>query len=201
MKKMLFTLLIIPVFVIAQTLEELDFVSPFNNGVSAVKKADSWGFIDSKGNIVIHFRNDLVLTKTDGYKYPVFKSNRCLISENRKGITYFGYIDKIGKTVITPQFLNASNFNNEEAIVLKLIKEELGRNEILGKNIISHRYFEVVIDKNGTTKSYLNPKGINIVLDKKFIRKPPKITSKKISDSIYAVINENKKWTIVNTNN
>ena len=50
-------------------------------------------------------------------------------------------------------------------------------------------------------KDFLNPKGTNFVLDKKFLRKPPKITSKKISDSMYAVLSENKKWKIVRVDN
>lgn len=201
LKKVLVILLLIPFFSFSQTAEELDFVAPFSDGVAAIKKANSWGFINDKGAIVINFRNDLVLTQFGDSNYPIFKNNRCLISEKKDGITYFGYIDKTGKTVIAPKFLNASNFKNNEAIALELIKNELGENEILGKNIVYYRYFNVTIDSDGNIKNYLNPKGVNVVLDKKYLRKPPKITSKKIYDNIYAVFNENKKWTIVTTNN
>ena len=200
MKKILIILLLLPVFILAQTTEAFDFISPFSNDVAAIKKGDSWGFINDKGIIVIPLRDDLVLTKTNGYKYPIFKNNRCLISEEKEGIKYFGYIDKRGKTVIPAKFLNAYNFNNEEAIVLELIKEELGKNEILGKNIVYYRYYEVVIDCNGINRAFLNPKGVNVVLDKKFLRTIPKITSKRVYDNVYAVLNENKKWTIVTTN-
>ena len=201
MKKLLIILLFIPVIAYAQTTEQLDFIAPFSDDVAAVKKGDSWGFINKKGAIVIDFRNNLVLTEVDGSKYPIFKNNRCLISENKNGITYFGYINKTGKTVIAPKFLNATNFNNNKAIALDIAKEKLGTNKVLGKDVINYRYYEVIIDIDGSIEHYLNPEGIHITLDKKFLRTPPEITSKRISDNIYAVITENKKWKIVVTTN
>jgi len=131
----------------------------------------------------------------------MFKNNRCLISEIKNGITYFGYIDKTGKTIIAPQFLNASNFYHNKAIALQVLKKELGTSNALGKNLVSYRYFEVTIDANGSVEDYLNPSGVNVVLDKEFLRNPPKITSKQISDNIYAVRGENNKWNIVICNN
>ncbi|MDA9069223.1 WG repeat-containing protein [Algibacter sp.] len=196
MKKALITLLLIPVFALTQTLEELDFIAPFNDGVAAIKKDNSWGFINDKGAILINFRDDLVLTETDYGHYPEFNNNRCLISEEKEGILYFGYIDKRGKKVIETKFLNASNFNKNETIALQLIKKELGENDVLGKNVVNYRYYEVIIDTNGTIKNYLNPKGVNVVLDEKFLKKPPKITSKLISDDLFATLNENNKWVL-----
>lgn len=201
MKNLLIILFIIPAFALAQTTEELDFVAPLSDGVAAVKKGNSWGFINDKGDIVVAFRDDLVLTETDDYKYPVFENNRCLISKNKDGIAYFGYIDKTGKIVIEPKFLNASNFNNNNAIVLQIIKEELGNNHLLGKNVVNYRYYEVIIDSSGKVENYLDPKGINVVLDKKFLLTTPEITSKQISNNIYAVRTENNKWKIVSINN
>ena len=40
-----------------------------------------------------------------------------------------------------------------------------------------------------------------MVLDRDFLREPPKITSKRISDKLYAVKNKNKKWTIISIDN
>ncbi|WP_142785912.1 WG repeat-containing protein [Changchengzhania lutea] len=201
MRKVLIILLIIPVLAFTQTTKALDFVAPMYDGVAAIKKDNSWGFVNDKGAIIIDFRNDLVLTKFDDGRYPIFKDGRCLISEKKAGITYFGYIDKKGETIIQPKFLNASNFDNDKALVLHVIKEKLGKNELLGKNIVYHRYYEVTIDTDGNIKDFLNPKGINIALDKKFLRTPPKITSEKISNNLYAVLDENKKWSIVSINN
>ena len=195
MKKQLIIMLIIPVFVFAQTTEELDFISPFNDDIAAIKKDNSWGFINNIGDIVIPFREDLVLTENDGYKYPIFKNNRCLISENRNGIIYFGYIDKMGKTVIEPKFLNALNFDNNQALAIKLTTQTIGTNELLNKRVVYYKYFEVIINTDGGTKDYiLGP--INIVLDKKFLKQPPKITSKSISKDLVATVNKNGKWII-----
>jgi hypothetical protein len=201
MKKLLIIFLLLPVFSLAQTIEELDFIAPLHDGIAAVKKGNSWGFINGKGNVIIDFRDDLVLTETDGYKYPIFKNNRCLISEVKNVIMYFGYIDKSGKTVIETKFLNAMNFDTTKTLALHVMKETLGNNEVLGKNVVNYRYYEVTIDINGTIENYLNPKGTNIVLDKKFIRTIPNITSKQISDNLYAVKTENKKWKLVTFDN
>ena len=196
MKKALIILLLIPVFSLAQTSKELDFIAPFNDGLAAIKKDNSWGFINKKGVIIINFRDDLVLTKTDYGKYPVFHNNRCLISEKKDGIQYFGYIDKTGKKIIETKFLNASNFNNDVALALEVLSQTMGKNDILNKPIVNYKYFEVIIDTKGNVKEYLNPKGINIALDKKFLKKPPKITSKFISEDLVTVLNENNKWVI-----
>lgn len=188
--------LLIPFFGISQTFENLDYISPFNEGVSAIKKDNQWAFINSDGDIVVNFRNDLVVTKFDDGNYPIFKNGRCLIEKKKDGISYFGYIDTSGKTVIEPRFLNAKNFNNNVATVLELEKEEVGKNRALDKSVVYYKYYEVTIDTQGNVKNYLTQKGINIVLDKKFLRKPPKFTAKQISDNLIAVKNENGKWTI-----
>jgi len=196
MKKALIILLLIPVFVLAQTIEELDFISPFTDGVAAIEKDNSWGFINDKGAKIIDFRDDLVLTKTDYGHYPVFHNNRCLISEKKDGILYFGYIDKTGKKVIETKFLNALNFNNNVALALEVLSQTRGKNDLLDKPVVYYKYFEVTIDTEGNVKQYLNPKGNNIALDKKFVKKPPKITSKLISDDLFATLNKNDKWVI-----
>lgn len=196
MKKLLIIFFMIPIFGFSQTTEEFDFIAPYSDGYAAIKKGESWGFVNDKGTIAIDFRYDLVLTETNGNKYPVFKNNRCLISEIKKGITYFGYIDKTGNTVIEPKFLNAINFNNNKALALGILKEELGSNDILGKNVVSYRYFEVIIDTDGNVDTYLNPKGINVVLDKEYLKTPPEITSKQISNNLFVVRTKNSKWMI-----
>ncbi|WP_242158920.1 WG repeat-containing protein [Aestuariivivens sediminis] len=202
MKNLFIILLICPFFVSAQITEELDYIAPFNDGVAAVQKGNSWGFINHNGLLIIDFRDDLVTTAmADGYKYPVFNDDRSLISKKIDGILYFGYIDKTGKTAIVPQFLNASNFNNGQAIALHIIKERLGDNEVLGKNVVNYKYFEVIIDIEGNIVNYLNPKGVNVVLDKGYLQSPPKITSRPITDDLYAVISGNKKWRIVSITN
>ena len=79
MKKALIILLLIPVFALAQTSKELDFMVPFNDGLTAIMKDNSWGFINNIGNNIINFKDNFVLTKNDFGKYPVFHNNCCLI--------------------------------------------------------------------------------------------------------------------------
>ena len=199
MKKVIILLvavLLIPTFGNSQTIENLDYISPFHEGVSAIKKNNQWAFINKEGDIVINFRDDLVTTKSDDGNFPIFKSGRCLIVNSKEGISYFGYINNSGETVVEPRFLNATNFNNKTAIALELTKEEIGKNTALGKNMVNYKYFEVTIDVDGNVKNYLNPKGVTVVLDKKFLREPPKFMSMEISENLVAIKNEKGKWTI-----
>lgn len=194
---LLIALLFIPVFCFAQNVENIDYISSFNDEVAAIKKDGQWAFINKEGNIVINFRNDLVSTKTNDGSYPVFINDRCIIVKEKNGILYYGYIDKTGKTVIEPKFLNATNFIDNKAIALELIKQEVGKNPILDKNIVYHKYFEVIIDANGNILNYLNPKGVNVTLDKKFLSKSPIINSKFISKNLVSFKTDKNKFDII----
>lgn len=194
-------IVIIPFFGYAQSIENVDYISPYHNGMAAIKKDGQWAFINNKGDVVVNYRTDLVLTKSKDKSYPIFYDNRCIIEQKKNGISYFGYIDTSGKTIIEPQFLNAYNFNNGSALALELIKENITKNTALGKNIVYYKYFEIVIDSNGDVKHYLNPSGVNVVLDRKYLKVPPKITSKRVSDNLYAIRNKNKSWNIIRINN
>ena len=199
-KFILLTILAIPILGLSQSLENLDYISPFNEDLAAIQKDGQWAFINTKGEIVINFRSDLVTTKRNNQNYPIFNGGRCLIAKQKEGISYFGYIDTLGKTIIEPQFLNASNFSEDKAIALELIKETVARNKALGKDIVYYRYFEVIINTSGIIENYLTQKGVNVVLDKDFLRKPPEITAKRISDNLYAIRQQNKTWAIININ-
>lgn len=194
----LFVIMLNPFFGYTQSIKNLDFISPYHNGLAAIQKNGQWAFINSKGEVVINYRTDLVLTTFKDGSYPAFYDDRCLIEQKKNGISYFGYIDTSGNVVIEPQFLNAANFINGKALALKLIKETVAQNTALDKSIVYYRYYDVVIEIDGAVKSYLNPAGINVVLDKEFLREPPEITSKRISDDLYAIMDNNKKWTIIN---
>ncbi|MEP3836737.1 MAG: WG repeat-containing protein [Algibacter sp.] len=201
MKKVKFILLILlvtPILVLAQSLENLNYISPYHNGYAAIQKDNQWAFINKEGAIVVNFRSDLVETTVGDVNYPIFSDERCLIKDLKEGISYFGYIDTSGKTVIKPQFLNATNFSDGNAIVLELVKKTVGKNEALVKNIVYYRYFEVTIDIKGEIIDYLTPKGENVVLDNEFLSDPPKIRSKQISKNVFAIKEKNNRWTILN---
>lgn len=196
MKKIffLFSIVIFPIYLQAQTFTNIDYISPFNDGLAAVKKGDQWGFINTEGTLVIDFRKDLVSTNIDRANYPVFIKDRCLISEEKEGISYFGYIDSSGKTVVEPIFLNATNFNMDYAIVLALVKDEVGRNDLLGIDIFKYKYFEVLINNKGEITKYLLPdNAVVITLDKGKLVKPPEITSKLLSNKVFSTQLKNKK--------
>ena len=147
------TLIILPIFGLAQSIENLEFVSPFHDDMAAIKKDGKWAFINKEGNLIIDFRTDLVTTNTEDGDYPMFNNDRCPIVAVKAGISYFGF---------------------------------------------NYRYFEVVIDTDGKVMYYLNPEGINVVLDKDFLRAVPQITSKHISEDLYVVKNKKDLWNIIN---
>lgn len=188
---------LIPLTSFSQSIDELDFVSPFHDDMAAVKKDNQWAFINTKGDIVINFRTDIAISDHSNIAYPIFVDDRCLIVEKNNGISYFGFIDKTGKTVIEPKYLNATNFSQGRAIALELLKEVVGENKALNKTVAYDKYLEAVIDTNGNVLGYLSPKRTNVILDKKFLRCPPKITAKHISDDLFALLNENNTWSII----
>lgn len=200
MKKIIFLFLIVistPTFGVAQSIEDVDFISPFHDGAAAIQKDGKWAFINEKGQQIIDFRTDLVTANTEDGDYPMFSDNRCPIVDIKASISYFGFIDKSGKTVIAPQFLNSTDFKNGTAIALELDKVFIARNTALGKDMVNYRYFEVLIDTNGKITYYLTQEGVNIVLDKDFLRVVPTITSKYIGKDLYAVKNKKNSWNII----
>jgi hypothetical protein len=199
MKKavLLFLVFVIsPIMVLAQSMLEVDYISPYKEGVAAIKKGDQWGFIDVHGDIVVSFRDDLIPMETDMGAYPAFNDGRCLFKEKRDGITYYGYIDQTGSQVIEAQFLNARHFNDKYAVALQLVEKTGGSNNVLRKPVITHVYFEVVIDTNGEILHYLTYEPQHITLDEKFLKQPIPIISRMISDKAYATFTKNKKWVI-----
>ena len=189
--------IIIPIVTVAQSIENIDFISPFHDDVAAIQKGDKWAFINKEGNLIIDFRTDLVITNTENGDYPMFNDNRCPIVEIKKGISYFGFIDTSGKTVIEPQFLNSTDFKNGSAIALEVIKKVIAKNTALGKDMVNYRYFEVLIDTDGKTTYYLNQDGVNVVLDKDFLRAVPQITSRRVTADLYAVKNKKNSWNVI----
>lgn len=196
MKKLIITFLLIPLLGMAQSIENINYISPFHDGVAAIKKGNEWAFIDQAGKIVVGFRNDLVLTKTENENYPIFNSDRCLITNEKGDVSSFRYMDKTGKTVITPKFLNATNFENDKALALKVEKETIGYNDIFNKDVVNYHYFEVVIDEKGNTIDQLTQLAIHIAPKDKNDENPLAISSKFISRNLIAVKGSDNKWSI-----
>lgn len=188
----------------AQDLKDIDYVAPFQEGLAAVKKGEQWAFINMKGELVIDYRDDILIpskgqmpldSKVEANKYPFFNDGRCLIQKTKNGIVHFGYINSQGKTVIEPVFINATHFNKGRAIVLKVTKQLLGKNELLDKDVVSYSYNEIVIDYMGEFKTHLRgPK--NLLYDKEYLKSPPKIQSRFISPNLIRVKTGKNTWQI-----
>lgn len=188
----------------AQDLKDIDYVAPFQEGLAAVKKGEQWAFINMKGELVIDYRDDILIpskgqmpldSKVEANKYPFFNDGRCLIQKTKNGIVHFGYINSQGKTVIEPVFINATHFNKGRAIVLKVTKQLLGKNELLDKDVVSYSYNEIVIDHMGEFKTHLRgPK--NLLYDKEYLKSPPKIQSRFISPNLIRVKTGKNTWQI-----
>ncbi|MEF3079801.1 WG repeat-containing protein [Winogradskyella poriferorum] len=196
MKTIFLTLLIIPILGIGQTIENIDFVSPFHDGLSAVKKGNNWAFIDQNGSIIIDFRQDLVKTKTDKGYYPLFSNGKCIIAQKKDDILLYGFIDKKGNISIEPQFLNVLNFQGNKTLALIVHKETIGFNDIFKKDVVNYHYFEVVIDENGNSLDHLTQLALHISPKYTKNKKPPVITSKFISDNLIAVKSDDNKWNL-----
>ncbi len=196
MKTIFLTLLIIPILGIGQTIENIDFVSPFHDGLSAVKKGNNWAFIDQNGSIIIDFRQDLVKTKTDKGYYPLFSNGKCIIAQKKDDILLYGFIDKKGNISIEPQFLNVLNFQGNKTLALIVHKETIGFNDIFKKDVVNYHYFEVVIDENGNSLDHLTQLALHISPKYSKSKEPPVITSKIISDNLIAVKGDDNKWNL-----
>lgn len=187
-------IMLLPFLGFTQNFEGIDFVSPFNEGLASIKKADQWAFINEKGEIVIDFRGDLVSEKIKNEMYPISKNSMILIQRVENNITYFGFADKTGKTVISPQYLKAKNFENNRSIVLILIKQKLGHNSLLNKPVVTYKYREVLIDKSGNVIRYLGLLMPFSMVKHNKIR--PEIHSKIISKKLI-VIEENGLFKLI----
>ncbi len=182
----------------SQIMVNIDEISPYNEGVAAIKKGDKWGFIDENGMKVIDFRDDLVCCKNalsnSDTSYPEFNDDRCLINRTIDGNDLFGFIDKNGNEIIKPQYINATNFVNGYAIVIIIEKEIVGRNKVLGKDVVSYTLKDFIIDSSGKKIKQLD-NARNYIKSKKNL--PPIFYSKFIAPHLVAVqTTDEKKWNI-----
>ena len=182
--------LIIHSFGYSQIITDVEEISPFYEELSAVKKGDQWAFINRKGVTVINYRNDLVSSKNEigiaSDSYPVFKEGRCLIKKLIDGVYLYGYIDKNGKEIIAPQYINATNFKDGSAIVMDAEKVVIGFNAALDKDIVSNTLKEYIINTSGEVVLSLD-NARNYIKPKDKTKGPPAFYSKFIAPHLIAV--------------
>jgi len=187
-----------------QILSDVDEVTLFHDGLSAIRKNGQWAFINKEGEKTINFRNDLVATVDEHFidengissvNYPLFQDGRCLIKKLIDGTYYYGYINHKGEVIIEPQYLNATNFINGYAIVIKIAKNVMGNNLMLGKNVVNYKLEEYIIDISGKTIKYLE-NARNDRASRNKTKSPPSFCSKFIAPHLIAVMSPDKKWNI-----
>lgn len=187
-----------------QIIKDVDYVTSYHDGLAAIKKNNQWAFVNKEGVKVIDFRDDLVSTIDKNFidengitsvSYPLFKEGRCLIKKLIDGVYYYGYINKNGNELIAPTYVNASNFSNGYAIIIKFATDVIGENEALDKRVVSYKLEEYVIDTSGKLVKYLENDRI-IVPSKIKSDIPPDFESKFIAPHLIAVKRKGNKWDI-----
>ena len=185
----------IPSIGFSQILTDLEEVSTLKDKLLAIKNDNKWGFINEEGTLVIDFRDDFVLENEKNNTPPFFNSDRCLIKKSNGNQYLYGYLNENGNEVIKPQYLNASDFKNGYAIVITLLKDTVGYNEVLEKCITKSTLEEFVIDTYGNKVKYLeNPR--NCIPSNVTLKKPPSFHSKFVGPHLVAVLKKDNKWDI-----
>lgn len=194
-------LLVLPIVLFAQTMKGIDEIGPFSEGLAAVRKGNEWGFINKEGTLVIDFRNDLHwnkeadTSKSDitGVRYPMFKEGRCLIRKMEHDIAVFGFIDREGKTIIEPQFLNVSQFYKGYATGVRFIKIFKGSNEFKFK-LYDFEFDDVLIGPSGKIEEFFGKRENIHMTKKRYVL--PEIHSKMLSENLIAVRTPGQGWEI-----
>jgi len=166
---------------------------PFHEDLAAIKKGTEWAFINREGEKVIDFRNDIVSSMSTDESYPMFVEGKCLIKKMIDDQYYYGYINNKGEVVIEPQYLNATNFTDGYAMIIKLDESKMGTNTILGKKMINLKLEEYIIDSSGKTVKFLDNSRGYIPSQAK---KAPKFKSKRLASHLVAVKTEKGQWDI-----
>jgi len=176
----------------AQMPENLEYVSPFHEGLAAIKKENKWAFVDEQGAIAIDFRDDLYWNpeaKTSygdmrSSAYPQFNDGRCLVQKMVDGIPVFGFIDTKGTLVIDYKFLNVAPFHNGLTTGVMYEKVLRGKNEF-NLEIYEFKFHEVLMDVDGNIIEFLQRRHNIQMTPKRY--KTPSLESKILNPHLIAV--------------
>ena len=121
---------------------QFDEIGDFSDGLARVKVDGKYGYIDYKGEMVVkpnfvmadfYFSEDLAFVKIDTVEWRQKDNERFI-----RHVTKVGFIDKIGKYVIPPQFDLAGYFHHGLAWVK--IDDKYGFIDKTGKYVIKPQY-------------------------------------------------------------
>ncbi len=197
-------------FGISQTVDQInkplisgiDEVSPFHEGLAAVRKGNQWAFIDQNGILVIPFRDDVLANSAQsntsgvsGIGYPKFKEGLCIILKlTNEGIPLYGFMNSKGETVIEPQFINILPFEDKYTVGIFTRKSLRGKNEFQ-LEIYDYTFTEVIVNKAGEMVWPIQERQ-NIVMSKK-IFKLPELHAKLLSNDLLAVKGKDNYWKVI----
>lgn len=190
----------------AQSLENIDEIAPFSEGLAAVRKGNQWGFINEAGELVIGYRDDIYWNKspdtsrTDvlGTHHPKFNEGLCLITKSvEDGIPVFGFIDTKGDIVIEPQFLNIYPFKNGSTTGVLIDKTIKGENEFK-LQVYEYKFFDVLVKSSGEVTDYFERRNNILMTARRYTT--PVIGAKLLTDGLVAVQTPQKGWQIKNIN-
>lgn len=178
----------------AQQIKNIDEIGNVNEGLIAIKKNASWGFIDINGTLIIDFRKDIVASFGES---PRFSNGLCLIKEKRDDIFYYGYINTKGETIIPTEYIVATPFEKGMARVIKHYKTtQIGTNA-LGKDIVRYSYNEMIIDAENNELSHITGPHNLMFYKLKLEKYLPSIKSQFISDHIVAIRENDNSYSIL----
>ncbi|MBD0851109.1 WG repeat-containing protein [Maribacter arenosus] len=203
----LLLLLFLPFAASAQTENPVyDEIAPFNEGLAAVRVGNQWGFINENAQMVIDFRDDLVWNQDAdtsipgvlGIRYPQFKNGRCMIQKLKvNNIPFYGFIDTSGEIVIQPEYLNITEFDQENAIGIYVREMYQGQNEIK-LDIVEYIFTEVVVNINGEIVWPIMEREHALTAKRRY--EVPKLRAKLIGKDLLEFKTEDNKWSVKKLN-
>jgi hypothetical protein len=197
----LLLLLILPFAASAQSENSVyDEIAPFNEGLAAVRVGNQWGFIDENAKLVIDFRDDLVWTQNAdisktgvlSIRYPQFKNGRCMIQVLKvNNIPFYGFIDVSGEIVIQPEYLNITEFDQENAIGIYVREMFQGQNEIK-LDVVEYIFTEVVVNINGEIVWPITEREHALTAKRRY--EIPELRAKLIGNNLLVFKTKDNKW-------
>ena len=187
----------------SQTLQGIDEIAPFSEGLAAVRKGNQWGFINEEGTLVIDYRSDLVWNREadpnrsdiTGVRYPVFHDGLCMIKSTleEEEINVYGFIDTKGNTAIEPEYLNVTSFNKGYAVGILFTKMFRGENKFKLR-IYDYKFSEVILDTSGDIMRLIEQRD-GIIMNKRRYTLP-ELRTKLIASDLFAVKGKTNTWEI-----
>jgi hypothetical protein len=163
--------------------DNFDKIKDLSEGFAKFKKDNQWGFINTKGEIIIESQFDYV---------EKFKQGFAVIVKDNK----YGFINTQGKVVITPQFDDASSFTEGLAYVKDHKNKKYGFINSQGKFIIPPQFDYASDFEKGLANVVKDNDSYSIDSQGKIV-----ITSDDTIDipEGLALVKEDNKWGFINS--